>query len=297
MSRPEVLVIGSGVMGCGIAVRFATAFLAAALCLRPAVAQTATVPYVPTPAALVQEMLQLAAVGPADFVIDLGSGDGRIVIAAAKQFGARGFGVDLDAQLVRGANEAAARAGVADRAQFFVRDLFKTELCQASVVTLYLVPAILPALLPKLLAELPAGARVISHDYPFDSLPHKRELTYEIDEKVTATGSTHTALYLYVIPARINGEWLLDLPRNIARQPVRLSISQQPSHISGEVKINGKSLPLTRIQVDGEDVSFSIPMPGSPGRDMYFVGKAGDTAMQGKVQLARDTAPWQARRQ
>jgi hypothetical protein len=275
---------------------FAMAFLAATLCLRPAAAQTSTAPYVPTPAALVEEMLKLAAVGPADFVIDLGSGDGRIVIAAAKQFGARGFGVDIDAELVRGANEAAARAGVADRAQFFVRDLFQTELREASVVTLYLLPTMLPALLPKLLAELRAGARVISHDYPFVSLAHKRVLTYEIDEKVMATGSTNTVLYLYVIPARVGGEWLLDLPRNIARQPARLSISQQPSRISGEVEIDGKSLPLTRMQVDGGDVSFSIRMPGNPGRDLYFVGKAGDTAMQGQVQLPPDTAPWRARR-
>jgi methyltransferase family protein len=275
---------------------FALALLAAALWPRPALAQTSTVPYVPTPAALVHEMLKLAAVGPADFLIDLGSGDGRIVIAAAKQFGARGFGVDIDAQLVRGANEAAARAGVADRAQFFVRDLFKTELREASVVTLYLLPAMLPVLLPKLLAELPAGARVISHDYPFASLPHKRALTYEIAEKVMVTGSTHTVLYLYVIPARVGGEWLLDLPRSIARQPVRLSISQLPSRISGEVEINGKSLPLTRIEVDGEDVSFSIAMPGGAARDMHFVGKAGDTAMQGKVQLPPDSAPWRARR-
>ena len=275
---------------------FALVFLAATLGLRPAAAQTSTAPYVPTPAALVEEMLKLAAVGPADFVIDLGSGDGRIVIAAAQQFGARGFGVDIDAELVRGANEAAARAGVADRARFFVRDLFKTELREASVVTLYLLPSMLPVLLPKLLAELPAGARVISHDYPFVSLAHRRVSTYEIDEKVMATGSTNTVLYLYVMPARVGGEWLLDLPRNIAWQPARLSISQQPSRVSGEVEIDGKSLPLTRMQVDGGDVSFSIPMPGSPGRDMNFVGKAGDTAMQGQVQMPLDTAPWRARR-
>jgi hypothetical protein len=121
-------------------------------------------------------------------------------------------------------------------------------------------------------------------------------LTFELDEKVMATGSTYTVLYLYVIPARIGGEWLLDLPKNIARQPVRLSISQQPSRISGEAEINGKSLPLTRIQLDAEDVSFSIPIPGSPGRNMYFVGKAGDTVMQGKLQQSLNIAPWRARR-
>jgi hypothetical protein len=272
------------------------ALVIAALCVRPAVAQTETAPYVPTPAAMVEEMLKLAALGSGDFIIDLGSGDGRIVIAAAKQFGARGFGVDIDADLVRGANEAAARAGVADRARFFVRDLFKTDLREASVVTLYLLSTMLPALLPKLLAELPAGARVISHDYPLGSLPHRRALTFEIDEKVMATGSTYTVLYLYVIPARVGGEWMLGLPRNIARRPVRLSITQHPFRVSGEVEINGKVVPLTRMQVDGEDVSFSIPLPGNPGRDAFFTGKAGDASMQGKVQLPLDTVPWSAYR-
>ena len=275
---------------------YAAIFLAATLCLRPAAAQTSAVPYVPTPAALVEEMLRLAGVGPADFVIDLGSGDGRIVIAAAQKFGARGFGVDIDAQLVRGANEAAARAGVADRAQFFVRDLFKTELREASVVTLYLLPTMLPDLLPKLLAELPAGARVISHDYPLPSLPYKRVLTYEIDEKVMATGVTRTVLYLYVIPARIDGEWLLDLPRNLARQPLQLSISQHPTQISGEAEIAGRSLPLTGIHVDGADVSFSILMPSTPDRDMHFAGKAAGNTMQGTVQSPRNTVLWSARR-
>jgi hypothetical protein len=121
-------------------------------------------------------------------------------------------------------------------------------------------------------------------------------LTYEIDEKVMATGVTRTVLYLYVIPARIDGEWLLDLPRNLARQPLRLSVSQHPTQISGEAEIAGRSLPLTDIHVDGADVSFSILMPGTPDRDMHFAGKAAGNTMQGTVQSPRNSVPWSARR-
>src|SRR5215471_13639346 len=120
--------------------------------------------YIPTPNEIVSAMLRLAHVGPGDVVYDLGSGDGRIVIAAVKEFGAaRGVGVELDAAHVREANENARRAGVADRVEFRREDLFETDLRPATVVTLYLSPVINARLRPKFLAELRPGARVVSH--------------------------------------------------------------------------------------------------------------------------------------
>ena len=115
------------------------------------------VPYVRTPQAVVDKMLDLAGVGPDDFLIDLGSGDGRIVISAALERGARGFGVDLDPHLVEISNEAARKAGVAGRAQFFARDLFDTDIREASVLTVYLLPAVNLQLRPRLLAQLQPG--------------------------------------------------------------------------------------------------------------------------------------------
>jgi protein-L-isoaspartate O-methyltransferase len=120
--------------------------------------------FIPTPNEIVAAMLRLAHVGPGDVVYDLGSGDGRIVIAAVKEFGAaRGVGVELDPAHVREANENARRAGVADRVEFRREDLFETDLRPATVVTLYLSPVINARLRPKFLSELRPGARVVSH--------------------------------------------------------------------------------------------------------------------------------------
>ncbi|MFO7306648.1 MAG: class I SAM-dependent methyltransferase [Gammaproteobacteria bacterium] len=121
--------------------------------------------FVPTPHEIVDRMLEVADVGPDDVVYDLGCGDGRIVIAAAKKFGARGFGVDLDPQRIREARESAKAAGVEHLVKFEVGDLFETDLSEATVVTLYLLPELNRKLKPKLLAQLKPGARVVSHDF------------------------------------------------------------------------------------------------------------------------------------
>ncbi|MBA3508206.1 MAG: methyltransferase domain-containing protein [Betaproteobacteria bacterium] len=163
----------------------------------PAMVEPAA-PYVPTPASIVDEMLALAGVGPNDVVVDLGSGDGRLVISAVSKYQARrGFGVDIDPALVKLANENAAKAGVADRVQFFERDLFATEVSAATVVTLYLLPSIMAKVETKLLAELKPGARVVSHDYPFPTWPVTRTKELDVSEKVRISGTSFTRLLLY----------------------------------------------------------------------------------------------------
>ncbi len=121
------------------------------------------VPYVTTRPETIDLMLEMGEVGPDDYVIDLGTGDGRILIAAARERGARGLGVDIDPVMIRRAQANARRAGVEDRVTFAVRDLFDTPLHEADVVTMYLLPAVNLRLRPRLLAELPPGARVVSH--------------------------------------------------------------------------------------------------------------------------------------
>ena len=146
------------------------AWVAAVLaCLCAAVAQgqekELDTPYVPTPQAVVDRMLDMAQVKASDMVIDLGSGDGRIMITAAKRHGARGFGVEIDPRLVKRSNEEAKRVGVAERVKFLQQDLFSTDFHEAAVLTLYLLPDVNIALRPKILAELKPGTRVVSHDY------------------------------------------------------------------------------------------------------------------------------------
>jgi SAM-dependent methyltransferase len=145
--------------------------------------------YVPTPTAVVDEMLRLADVKSTDLVYDLGSGDGRIVIAAAQQRGARGIGIDIDPQRIREAKENAQKAGVSDRVEFRQQDLFQTDFSDATVVTLYLLPELNIRLRPKLLRELKPGTRIVSH--AFDMGDWKPEQVVEVDGRT---------VYYWVVP-------------------------------------------------------------------------------------------------
>jgi len=153
----------------------------------------ADVPYVQTPHEVVAQMLRLAGVGRSDVVYDLGSGDGRLVIAAARDFGARGVGVEIDPRLVARSVESARRAGVGDRVTFREQDLFLTDLADATVVTLYLSPALNLRLRPKLLRELRAGARIVSHDFDMGDWPPARALRVDVRERASQ-------VYLWVVP-------------------------------------------------------------------------------------------------
>jgi SAM-dependent methyltransferase len=168
-------------------------------------------PYVPTPWKIVDDMLRLASVRKDDYVMDLGSGDGRLVITAAERYGARGAGVDIDPALVKLANDNAAKAGVADRVKFEKRDLFETNLADATVLTLYLLPHTVTQLVPRIFAEMRPGSRVVSHDYPLacgspsgtsSSTPREgRDQRHHPDRP-----------HLYIVPARVGGAWRLELP-------------------------------------------------------------------------------------
>jgi len=158
-------------------------------------------PYAVTPESVVTAMLETARVTPEDVVVDLGSGDGRLVIAAAKAFGARGLGVDIDPALVDFATRRAAEAGVADRATFAVRDLFATDLSSATVVTIYLLPGIMDRVGAKLAAELAPGARVVTHDYVLPGWTAARVRIVDAPEKHDTIGTRQATIYLYVVPA------------------------------------------------------------------------------------------------
>jgi SAM-dependent methyltransferase len=156
----------------------AGALLLACLC-RSACAQDRApdVPFVPTPVKVVERMIEMAGIGRDDVVYDLGSGDGRMVILAAQKTGARGVGVDINPVWVRDARIAAERAGVAGRVSFRIEDIFKTDVREATVVMLYLLPDVNSKLEPKLRADLKPGTRVISHEYLIGDWPPKRTET------------------------------------------------------------------------------------------------------------------------
>jgi SAM-dependent methyltransferase len=149
------------------------------------------VPYVPTPTEVVDAMLKVAKVGKNDVLYDLGSGDGRIPITAAKRFGTRGFGVDIDPERIKEANANAQKEGVSDLVQFAQQDLFKTDLSKATVISLYLLPRINLELRPRLL-KLKPGTRIVSHAFDMGD--------WKPDQVVSVNG---TNVYFWVVPEKV----------------------------------------------------------------------------------------------
>lgn len=169
-----------------------------------AFAQHDEVPFITTPDNITLAMLEVAGVGKDDYVIDLGSGDGRIVITAAKRFGARGLGVELVADLVRQSRESAAKAGVADRAKFVEMDLFQADLSSATVITMYLLPEVNLQLRPRLLCLAP-GTRLVSHDWDMGDWVPEKKLTLPAPDKTIGL-KKESKVYLWRVPPRAPGE-------------------------------------------------------------------------------------------
>jgi protein-L-isoaspartate O-methyltransferase len=188
-------------------VRILRSFAALAICALvadlPAADPVAGAPYVPTPTAIVDRMLTLAKIGPNDYVIDLGSGDGRLVITAVAKYKARGgMGIDIDRDLVKLATDNAQKAGVSDQVSFVAGDLFAADIEKATVVTLYLLPSMMPDVEAKLSKELKPGTRVVSHDYPLPSWRPVEVDRFDSQEKIPISGTTRTVLLLYRVPER-----------------------------------------------------------------------------------------------
>lgn len=247
-------------------------------------------PYVPTNQPTVEAMLRIANVGPGDYVIDLGSGDGRILITAAKHRGARGFGVDLDPLLVRESLDNAKAAGVNDRVHFYQRDLFKTKISEATVVTMYLLPHVNLELRPRLFAELKPGTRVVSHDF------HMGEWKPDIEASVRGYGSR---IYFWVIPAQVGGNWSLQIGQP-GGQPYEMQFRQQFQEIDGSAVRAGKPSHMRDARLDGERISFLLVDGADYNHLQRFEGRVNGDVIEGTVR-GEGTAPgvqyqWRATR-
>ena len=246
-------------------------------------------PYVPSPQSVVADMLRYADVNAKDFLIDLGSGDGRIVLTAAKVFGARGFGVEIKEDLVKRANEAAQKEGVADRVRFMKQDLFKTDISQASVITMYLLPDTVNLLKDKFLGELRPGTRIVSHDYPLTGWIPEKYVQMDLEEKVQISGVTTTLIYLYVVPAKVAGNWTAQMPPAVSRAPATLSLRQQLTRVSGSAKIDGQEVPLEDVVLRGDKLTFRFA-----GRKGEFTGQVRGNAIEGMFESGGSKSAWSA---
>jgi SAM-dependent methyltransferase len=254
-------------------------------------------PYVPTPQVVVDRMLELARVRAGETVIDLGSGDGRIMIEAASRYGARGFGVEIDPRLVQRSNEAAAKAGVAGRVKFLQQDLFKTDFHEANVLTLYLLPDVNLALRPKILAELRPGARVVSHDYAMgDWRPDVQETVSAPDKTVGVRKESQ--VYLWTVPARVAGEWTLEVTGDRRTRRVQLSLKQRYQFLSGSVSAPGeKAVPFSDGKVHGDELQLVLPAGVAGEKPVALTGRVAGASASGTARTARGSdGVWSARR-
>jgi hypothetical protein len=255
--------------------------------------------YVPTPQVTVDEMLKMAKVGPNDFLIDLGSGDGRIIITAAKRYGARGFGVDLDTYLLKIANSTASKEGVADRAQFIEQNLFETDLSKATVVTTYLLPEMNERLRPRLLALRP-GTRVVAHDYDMGEWIPDEQKTLVVPEK-TVGDPGKSYVFFWVVPAQVAGTWQSQI--NVAGKPVayEFQVEQEFQMLEGSAQAGGQAGVL-KGRMTGAQVRFTVAAkPGdAPARHEFQGRLVSDDAIEGVVHIGegakRQQYPWTAKR-
>jgi hypothetical protein len=234
------------------------------------------VPYVPTPYATVDEMLRMARISSKDLLYDLGSGDGRIVITAAKDHGARGIGIDIDPQRISEANENAEAAGVTDRVRFVQGDLFQTNLSEATAVTLYLLRSVNLRLRPKLLEELRPGTPVVSHDFDMGE--------WAPDEEKRVGGDQ---LYLWIIPARIDGVWTW----NGADGERRVRLSQDFQKFTGRGE--GGGMEVRNGRLNGAEITFELVRGGA--REQYR-GRVSGNTIEGTVESAGRRTAWRAQR-
>jgi len=251
--------------------------------------------YVPTPQVAVDEMLKMAKVTANDFVIDLGSGDGRIVITAAKKFGARGLGVDLDKVLLKRAFEGAKREGVADRVQFVEQNLFETDLSRASVITTYLLPEMNEKLRPKILALKP-GTRVVAHDYDMGEWQPDEEKTLNVPEK-TVGDPGKSYVFFWVVPAAIAGQWESLVYTGGRGMIYEFDFDQSFQRVSGDLRVDGKNARLPIFNVRGDRVSFEIDAPQGTGLAKHrFQGQVRQDRIEGTVTIAgQKPLKWTAR--
>ncbi len=227
----------------------------------------------PTAQVLVNKMLDMAKVTPEDYVIDLGSGDGRLVITASKR-GARALGIEYNPDLVALSKLNAVREGVGERAQFVHGDLFKSDFSEATVITMFLSEAINHKLRPQIL-NLKPGTRIVSNSFSMADWAPDETATIEEGEKC----STYCKALLWIVPAKVEGIWRL--PQG------ELTLKQSFQMLSGTLKSGANTVPITNGRLRGDSINFSVG-------DANYTGRVNGSTIQGTVESGGSTAPWMA---
>jgi hypothetical protein len=251
-------------------------------------------PYVPTPQIVVDEMLKMAGVTAKDFVVDLGSGDGRMIITAAQKFNANGLGVDIDPKLVELATRHASNEAVGDRAKFIEQDMFKADISKATVVTLYVLPDFMEKLRPKLLRELKPGTRIVAHDYYMSDWYPDRQAEMNVPEKKAANGTEKAYLYLWTVPAVVQGDWRMNWDFGDGKsQVIVLAFNQRYQVINASAASKGGEMKIANATLKGDDIDFFLTVGAANYR---FTGKVQGDRMTGDAVTGAGgkPIPWSA---
>jgi hypothetical protein len=255
----------------------------------PALAQEKDLdtPYVQTPQNVVDKMLEIAKVRSDDYVIDLGSGDGRMVITAARTYGARGFGVDLDPRLVKLSNANAAKAGVAKRAVFYARDLFDTDVSRATVLTIYLLPDVNLAIRARLLATLKPGTRIVSHDYDMGEWEPDLQMELAAPGKTVGVGQ-RSKIFYWVVPGHAAGRWRWELAGDGKITQYELALNQEFQKLEGTLRVGGRSVAIRHGALSGEQIAFQAAAGSGAAAVRYeYSGRIAGNAIEGTARVAR----------
>lgn len=278
--------------------------LLVALCVllpaRAALAQqAAAVPYVQTPQNVVDAMLEMALVNANDYLIDLGSGDGRIVIDAAKKHGARGMGVELDINLWFAANEEAKRQGVAGQVTFLHGDLFIADIGKATVLTLYLFPQINLQLRPRILSQMRPGSRVVSHD--FDMGEWKPDLKREVPVPGKSYGPPVSQVYVWYVPLDVAGKWQWRLPVGGTTRLYEARVNQRFQELGGEALVDGSNATAHGATLRGDVITFTLTREFLGQKVRHeFIGHVEGDKVSGRVRISgangESSLDWEATR-
>ncbi len=238
--------------------------------------------WVPTPDGLVERMLRMARVGPKDVVIDLGSGDGRTVIAAAK-LGARATGIEYNPDMVSLSIKNAEKAGLGDKVKFVKADIFESDFGEATVITMYLLPSLNVKLRPKIL-DLRPGTRIVSHAFNMEE--------WQPDQTATVDGRD---AYLWIVPAKVGGNWKLAVPAGSGEESWQLAFDQQFQKLAGKAREGGRTFDVIDGRLNGTNVKFTFT--DGNGVKRVFDGRASGNRMEGTTQTQGGTpVKWTAAR-
>jgi 16S rRNA G966 N2-methylase RsmD len=272
--------------------------MAALMAAGAARAQTGVgdVVYVPTPQIVVDEMLALVKVNKADYLIDLGSGDGRMVITAARKHGAKALGVDLDTYLLKIANDNARKENVTDRVTFREQNLFQTDISEATVISTYLLPEMNLRLRSKIMALKP-GTRVVAHDYSMgDWYPDEQKTLVVPEKKVGNPGISY--IFSWVVPALAAGQWQSTLNLGGKDVPYQFDMVQFFQNIDGNASAGAMTGEM-RGKMIGEQIRFTLTSKGAQKIERHeFTGQLNGDTITGTVRVGVDSTarPWSAKR-